>query len=520
MDERQERIISCMNAAANLYGVVSLDALREIYCRYSADKPEPLCRPLSIAEIDEILALPFPDDADLESTEHCYAPTEIDGVRYLVAKYGFCISSDQGGRPRVDEESVLDEMDDYGGIDMKWLDEDAFFLYERPEIFEANAASRKFAKFLRKEYDYGRDAADSAVRQVQGEIRFCASMSVALISARNTLRLVVRDREEFYDLVDILLPLVRNTRVWEYRGHTETELVDAGVLTGFREVDGEEVFDMFMADNNAEWTGKDGAGAGADWERGSWNAGEMSDDDLEMILPPAESVGQLDFKKVKDADWRERILVDYDNVRDVTSDFIKNVVMNELTQKERMAAVKRLGFGDGQKSFLEDMNQDMIAGDFASMMDDQSGEPAISRILNRFDKLTKYEQLGARYFRKYRYTWLVVEAVKTGFGLRCRDLLSCEELFLMEKSMSQSPEARGMTICCGIAPMGEVYFALGVISHASFESSDAVHRIVRQHLGFPLDGPLALSFGDQARFAADIIRRINALGRYGDIIYG
>ena len=60
----------------------------------------------------------------------------------------------------------------------------------------------------------------------------------------------------------------------------------------------------------------------------------------------------------------------------------------------------------------------------------------------------------------------------------------------------------------------------GVISHADFEPSAAVHRVIRQHLGLPLDGPLTLSFADQARFAAEAIRRIHALGRYANVFYG
>ena len=62
--------------------------------------------------------------------------------------------------------------------------------------------------------------------------------------------------------------------------------------------------------------------------------------------------------------------------------------------------------------------------------------------------------------------------------------------------------------------MGDVYLSLGVLHPADFEPSQAVHRLVRQNLGLPLDGPLDLSSADEARFAEDTIRRIYALGRF------
>ena len=42
MDERQVRVISCLNAAVNLYGVVSFADVMKLYNRYSADKAAPL----------------------------------------------------------------------------------------------------------------------------------------------------------------------------------------------------------------------------------------------------------------------------------------------------------------------------------------------------------------------------------------------------------------------------------------------------------------------------------------------
>ena len=84
----------------------------------------------------------------------------------------------------------------------------------------------------------------------------------------------------------------------------------------------------------------------------------------------------------------------------------------------------------------------IVAGDFGSMMDDQNGEPAIKRILAKKDALSDKDRKAAEYYENYRYTWLEVQAVKAGVGLKCRDLLTGDDLFLMEMSASQSPKKR------------------------------------------------------------------------------
>ena len=60
-------------------------------------------------------------------------------------------------------------------------------------------------------------------------------------------------------------------------------------------------------------------------------------------LPPAKYTGPVDFKFVKDPVKREKAIYDYDGVRAVTREFVRHVVMHELTQEERRDAAKRLG---------------------------------------------------------------------------------------------------------------------------------------------------------------------------------
>lgn len=225
-------------------------------------------------------------------------------------------------------------------------------------------------------------------------------------------------------------------------------------------------------------------------------------------LPPAKYTGPFDFKRVKDAKWREKVLCEYDCAHIAANKFIERVVFREMKPEERRDAAKRLGFeADPDTGFTEDSGFDMMIGDFASMMDDQHGEPAIKRVLKRKGELDELDRAVAEYFENYRYTWLEVLAVKSGLGLKCRDLLTGEELFLMDPNLS-TQDVKGMTTCIGIAPMGEVYFALGASRLIRFNDPSFLLSSVLADLGVSSEKPVELSFADQARFAAMTINLI------------
>ena len=76
---RQERLINCMNAAVNLYGIVSFAELIRLYNRYAADELAPVSNLLTEPEIDAILTLPPPDDFELEDQERWFKAVELDG---------------------------------------------------------------------------------------------------------------------------------------------------------------------------------------------------------------------------------------------------------------------------------------------------------------------------------------------------------------------------------------------------------------------------------------------------------
>ena len=93
---RQERLINCMNAAVNLYGVVSFAELIRLYNRYAADELAPVSNLLTEPEIDAILALPPPDDFDLKDQERWFKALSGE------ARKAVCRSTDRStSRPQT-----------------------------------------------------------------------------------------------------------------------------------------------------------------------------------------------------------------------------------------------------------------------------------------------------------------------------------------------------------------------------------------------------------------------------------
>ena len=516
LSEREEFAFRCMNAAANLYGVVTLTEMVAIYNHYAAGHGSPISDPMGENEFLDIADALL--TKELDDTWFSVWLDDKSGIRRVVYHDLAAVDHPPGEEPPPDEakrmidKRIAETIEDFHAVDLKMPDEDVFFCYEDPMCDEDTPEAAKFAKFLKKEYHISQLDADMAVMGIQADLRVNGdTLTNALEYVRYECDFSPEDQEGVERLVDAVSPVVSTTRTWDYRGHTAREMSDLGLISRLAAEKVPDVFGLGETDN-------DGYDDDYDEEDYYDDLGDPIDIDE---LPPAKYTGPVDFKFVKDAAKREKAIYDYEGVRIVTREFVRHVVMHELTQEERRDAAKRLGFAtDPKTGFILDANLDMVAGDFAAMMDDQHGEPAIKRILKRKDKLeNEYDRAAAAYYENYRYTWLEVLAVKAGVGMKCRDLLTGEELFLMEKSLSLG-DVKGMTVCAGIAPMGDVYLALGCIHPANFENPATILKIVMTHLGLPTEPPIRLSFADQARFAAETIRRINDNGKFANIVMG
>ncbi len=514
LSEREEFAFRCMNAAANLYGVLTLSEMTAIYNHYAAGHGSPISDPMDENELLDIADVLL--TKELDDTWFSVWLDDKSGDRRVVYNDLASVDHPPGEEPppevakRMIDGRIAETIEDFHDVDLKMPDEDVFFSYEDPMGDEETPQSKKLAKFLKKEYHVTGLDADMAVMGIQAELRVNGdTVTNALEYVRDECDFSPEDQDGVNRLIDALYPVVSTTRTWDYRGHTAREMSDLGLISRLA---AEKIPDVFGFEEYD----------GADCDDDGYDDYDVEDGELVKLeeLPPAKYTGPVDFKFVKDPVKREKAIYDYEGVRAVTREFVRHVVMHELTQEERRDAAKRLGITiDPKTGFIPDANLDMVAGDFAAMMDDQHGEPAIRRVLSRVDKLDDYDRAAAAYYENYRYTWLEVLAVKAGVGMKCRDLLTGEELFLMEKSFSLG-DVKGMTVCAGIAPMGDVYLVLGVIHPANFENPATILKIVMTHLGLPTEPPIQLSFADQARFAAETIRRINANGKFANIVMG
>ena len=533
LSEREEFAFRCLNAAVNLYGVVTAREFCDIYNGYAVEHSTSVAAALDEREAVEIARrllqnIAEKDDSelfDILSEDAWYSLWQDDKTGEWLFVYEDMTdeATDAEGDAAAHAQAlrqvahrINEARSEFVDVPFRILPEKTFLLYEDPNGDEETPEAKSLIKFFKKEYGIPKSAAEFYVWSIVAHLRVnTASLSEALAFIDNECDFAPEGPDGLRRLVEALSPVVNTTRTWQYRGHTQREMYELGKVEKFSREEFPDYFgvygkkrdDYYDDDADDEYYDDDGD-----------DLGDPIDVDE---LPPAKFTGPVDFKFVKDAARREKALYDYEGVRIVTRDFVRHVVVPESTQQERRDAAKRLGIRIDEKSgLILDPNLDMVAGDFATMMDDQHGEPAIKRVLKRKDKLeNKYDRAAAEYYENYRYTWLEVLAVKSGIGMKCRDLLTGEELFLMETSFSKG-DVKGMTVCAGIAPMGSFYLSLGVIHPSNFENPATILKIVLTHLGLQTELPIKLSFADQARFAAETIRRINANGRFNAIVYG
>ena len=533
LNAREEFALRCLNAAANLYGVLTLEEFVSLYNGYAKDHDAPISDVMTVDELDTLVdrLLDYfmnrsePDDLEHlldgpgEDLEIWFSTWQLKAGEPRVIVYHDLTARDldEGQPPPKDADAeitrtVADTVASFRKIDLHVLPEDDFLLYEEPMAAEETKESRAFEKFVKKEYRLDRAEQELDTLGIQCHARVNGTKIVtALEYIRDECDWEPSDHDALERLVRALGPLLSVTRTWEGRGRTPHELFKMGLCKQFER---EDIYDVFGLERQGGEAEED------DWDdEGDPDKAEDGDYIRPEDIPPSTYNGPIDFAFVKDAARREAKLAVYEDVRQVTMAFARQCVMREQTQEARRKAAVRLGFlkeGDGLGEL--DPTLDCVVGDFASMMDDQGDGPAIRRVLARKDELDDIDARAATYYANYRYTWLEILAMKAGVGLKCRDLLTGEELFLMEKRLSRSAE-KGMTICVGIAPMEDVYIAVGVLAPARFENPATILKIVLTHLGLPTALPIRLDAADQARFAAETIRRIHANRNFASVTY-
>jgi len=507
---REDFALRCLNAAANLYGVLTMDEFVSLYNGYAKDHEPAVARPMTTDELER-LADRLIDFCEAEDEEE---PDSFDDIVNRTECWFDVFDYKQTGQRLIVQSQFADVLPDgvpdtledweedvrkcaekqisqtvakFVKVELKILPEDEFLEYEEPTYSEETDETKKFESFLVGEYGLDNDSAGFDLWGIQGEMR-CngATATNALEYIRDQCDWEPVDYDGVERLVRAVSPVVSVTRTWEYRGHTEAEMCQLGLLPNESREDIPDVFGL--ADDEDE----------GDYIR--------LDD-----LPKPVYNGPIDFKFVKDTVRREAKMSVYDDVRQILDEFARKYLSKESTPERMSAAAVRLGYLERGES-IESLSRDrfLVVADFVSVMDDADGGSSVQRVAKRKDEMDGYDRLALEYFSSARYTWLVIEAVKAGCGMKCRDLMTGEELFLIERGGSVG-DIKGRTICLGIVPMGDVYISTGTRLLVHLKDPEVELGEVLSQMGLLNERPMLLSFHDQARFVEATVHRLQAI---------
>ena len=237
--EREEYIRRCLNAAANLYGVLTMKEFVALYNRYAGKHEAPVSDLISPAEVASVAA------KHLEASEHEFETDEIgDDMWYRVW------TDPRGGETVIAYRDIIEgdgeEADDgfarknvvrnrkkWVVEDLKVLpDEDAFFAYEDPQCAEECDELDDLAEMIGgADIGDGDTMGDIDAMAMQAQMRINDNrVEDALDYMLDFVEYRPYDEDEYKELVNVLSRLESVTRAWKYRGHTPRELVDEGRL--------------------------------------------------------------------------------------------------------------------------------------------------------------------------------------------------------------------------------------------------------------------------------------------------
>lgn len=228
-----------------------------------------------------------------------------------------------------------------------------------------------------------------------------------------------------------------------------------------------------------------------------------------------------DFTWVKDAARRKAVLKDYLELRELMESEIDNI--QKFYGEEELRAIGReLGIlnKDGVLVFRSETEMAVMT-DYALFIGAPGGKgPVIDRWnaaagKNEDESLRRFRDANAR----YRYTWLLPVASKAGFGVRCRDVLLGEEIFLVDRNMSSLPNFLKMGLMTMLIPCGDCWMTTGAgLPFAAAGVEKALEYVWgKAKLGDPRPRPLDRK--EQSRFAAESVKLSVNLGLVNNVRY-
>ena len=180
----------------------------------------------------------------------------------------------------------------------------------------------------------------------------------------------------------------------------------------------------------------------------------------------------MDFSLVKDPEWRERTVKCTTVARSLLRGFIHDYIAPEVRKGELLDAANELGFFKGRRvpKDFDHTEQQLVATIFAALFAPPEGDSALKRLQSRREEFKGTPaNVALQLLDGARYAHLEVLSVKSGFGMKCRDLATGAELFLAESACSSHPEAADARLGAYIVPVplkpleGEVYIAIALL---------------------------------------------------------
>ena len=268
--EREEFIFRCLNAAVNLYGVVTAEEFANLYATYAKDKSPAVAAPVDEAEVrglvDKVFA--FQDRQENDPEADWGSDDALDFGESWFAwwknpKTGECLfyycsllddededTEDSAEFDPLAEEKLADLIKARKVKEMKILAEGDFFLYEDCNGCEDSPEANQLAKFISREYHVSRDMAELDVMSIQAHARINgATTTEACEYVSEYCDWRPSNWAAFDRLVRALGPVLSVTRCWEFRGHTAHELSQLGLMPHLTE---EKVYDVFGLDDDGD----------------------------------------------------------------------------------------------------------------------------------------------------------------------------------------------------------------------------------------------------------------------------
>ena len=260
LNAREEFALRCLNAAATLYGVLTLEEFVSLYNGYAKDHDAPISDVMTVDELDTLvdrlhdyfMNRSEPDDLEHlldgpgEDLEIWFSTWQLKADEPRVIVYHDLTSSDWDEEPTPSKDAndeitraVADAVASFRKIDLYVLPEQDFLLYEEPMAAEETKESRAFEKFVKKEYFLDRAEQELDTLGIQCHARVNgAKVVTALKYIRENCDWEPSDDEAVQRLAQALSPLLDTTRTWEGRGRTPRELADLGLVDCVENVGG------------------------------------------------------------------------------------------------------------------------------------------------------------------------------------------------------------------------------------------------------------------------------------------